>query len=1064
MVHYSRQRSNTGPGSGVGQVGSSSSKQTAKQQLKQMQQMEQQLRSHPVGLMTYLSNMRKLFKSHGEFCASQPWEVIVTTITFLVCLLTVMGKQSIFTEERTASGVASCPAADSSSSQTCKDGAEPSSQMENIVMTLIRCLAVLHCYYRFKKIHRMGSTFIMKIAGAYLAFTLALFLLIATSLGAPSSMKVRLLYDSWFMVLLLMDMQRVSRMAQFALSSSHHRRIAENIAHGMYVLAPTFTMDTMIKVMLMGVGSLTGIPKLEVYAWYAVVFNMVNFIVYMTFFPAGLSLVLELMYCTDGRPRWDVRQIIQTLPSEDSTSPVVHKVKIVGIASLLILHIVCHRPLIMTAATLAEHMHDPAVTQYSTIRLLVYLLFTNLEQIMLIAIMLVLSVKYLIYDGDVDEAQSLRKKYIEELNRKLSEEETTEMVMEETCKDDQDHVSNSTDEGIGGSRVGGGGNGGIGGGSSGSGPGTVSSCGSTGGHRMIINLEGEDHSSTDSTWSETTTPDFKDSGEPHQNMDFISSSDAEEEAAGLVAAARNAPAMRSLDECVQISRLPDGPPTLTDEEILMLIESKHIRTHVLEKVLCDDYLRGVDVRRKYIERSAKLNPSTMNNIPFKYYDYKAVMGACAESVIGYMTLPLGVVGPLKLDGKTYTVPMATTEGCLVASTNRGCSALRECGVTSSITDDGMSRAPVLRFPNCAKAVEAKAWMEEPEHFQILKGYFDSTSRFARLKSMRIRIAGRMLYVRFVARTGDAMGMNMLSKGVEFTLNKLMELFPEMTVLSLSGNVCSDKKPAAINWIEGRGKSVVCEAIVPKRIVSQTLKTTTADLCDLNSAKNQTGSAIAGSIGGFNAHAANIVTAIFIATGQDAAQNVGSSNCMTLMEPWGPDGRDLFITCTMPCIEVGTVGGGTVLAAQSACLEMLGVKGSHPTHPGQNASQLARVVCAAVLAGELSLMSALAAGHLVKSHLRHNRSTAQFGASPATPAGGASGTAIAAPAPPTPLRMTSEASLTHALSSSTLCSSLGLPSGGLVMRPIPPSRSNSTEDNNGSSASSSAGSKEEESKN
>merc|ERR1719376_1103400 len=127
-------------------------------------------------------------------------------------------------------------------------------------------------------------------------------------------MKVRLLYDSWFMVLLLMDTQRVSRMAQFALSSSHHRRIAENIAHGMYVLAPTFTMDTMIKVMLMGVGSLTGIPKLEVYAWYAVVFNMVNFIVYMTFFPAGLRLVLELMYCTDGRPRWDVRQIIQTLP------------------------------------------------------------------------------------------------------------------------------------------------------------------------------------------------------------------------------------------------------------------------------------------------------------------------------------------------------------------------------------------------------------------------------------------------------------------------------------------------------------------------------------------------------------------------------------------------------------------------------------------------------------------------------------------------------------------------------------------------------------------------------
>lgn len=113
-----------------------------------------------------------------------------------------------------------------------------------------------------------------------------------------------------------------------------------------------------------------------------------------------------------------------------------------------------------------------------------------------------------------------------------------------------------------------------------------------------------------------------------------------------------------------------------------------------------------------------------------------------------------------------------------------------------------------------------------------------------------------------------------------------------------------------------------------------LKTTTAALCDLNTTKNLTGSAMSGSIGGFNAHAANIVTAIFIATGQDAAQNVGSSNCITLMEPYGKNGDDLYMTVTMPSIEVGTVGGGTVLSAQSACLEMLGVKGSHPTSPGR----------------------------------------------------------------------------------------------------------------------------------
>lgn len=137
-----------------------------------------------------------------------------------------------------------------------------------------------------------------------------------------------------------------------------------------------------------------------------------------------------------------------------------------------------------------------------------------------------------------------------------------------------------------------------------------------------------------------------------------------------------------------------------------------------------------------------------------------------------------------------------------------------------------------------------------------------------------------------------------------------------------------------------------------------------------------GSAVAGSIGGFNAHAANVVTAIFIATGQDPAQNVGSSNCMTLMEPWGEDGNDLYVSCTMPSIEIGTVGGGTVLPAQASCLGMLGVKGAHSEIPGENANQLARIVCGTVLAGELSLLSALAAGHLVKSHLRHNRSSVQ----------------------------------------------------------------------------------------
>jgi hydroxymethylglutaryl-CoA reductase (NADPH) len=235
------------------------------------------------------------------------------------------------------------------------------------------------------------------------------------------------------------------------------------------------------------------------------------------------------------------------------------------------------------------------------------------------------------------------------------------------------------------------------------------------------------------------------------------------------------------------------------------------------------------------------------------------------------------------------------------------------------------------------------------------------------------MAGRNLYMRVTCSTGDAMGMNMVSKGVQNVLDYLQDDFPDMDVVSISGNFCSDKKSAAVNWIEGRGKSVVCEAVIREEVVRKVLKTNVQSLVELNVIKNLAGSAVAGALGGFNAHASNIVTAIFIATGQDPAQNVESSQCITMLEAVN-DGRDLHISVTMPSIEVGTVGGGTQLASQSACLDLLGVKGANRESPGSNARLLATVVAGAVLAGELSLISAQAAGHLVQSHMKYNRSS------------------------------------------------------------------------------------------
>jgi hydroxymethylglutaryl-CoA reductase (NADPH) len=143
------------------------------------------------------------------------------------------------------------------------------------------------------------------------------------------------------------------------------------------------------------------------------------------------------------------------------------------------------------------------------------------------------------------------------------------------------------------------------------------------------------------------------------------------------------------------------------------------------------------------------------------------------------------------------------------------------------------------------------------------------------------------------------------------------------------------------------------------------------MIETNRQKSHIGSAMAGSVGGFNAHAANIVTAVFLATGQDPAQNVESSNCLTIME-YADDGKSLHVSVTMPSIEVGTVGGGTQLPAQAGCLDICGVRGASKTAPGDNSRKLATIVGASVLAGELSLIAALAANHLVNSHMQHNR--------------------------------------------------------------------------------------------
>ena len=353
---------------------------------------------------------------------------------------------------------------------------------------------------------------------------------------------------------------------------------------------------------------------------------------------------------------------------------------------------------------------------------------------------------------------------------------------------------------------------------------------------------------------------------------------------------------RSPAECKQMLK-DKRAAELNDSELSDLAVSGIIPGYALEKTLenpvimtrLESLTRAVKIRRALVSRTPTTSETSTlverSKLPYEGYNYEYVYGACCENVIGYLPLPLGVAGPLIIDDQHYYLPMATTEGVLVASTNRGCKAINAGGgATTVLTGDGMTRGPCVGFPTLARAGAAKVWLDSEEGQKTMRSKFNSTSRFARLQTMKTALAGTYLYIRFKTTTGDAMGMNMISKGVECALEYMSEQagFEDMSIISLSGNYCTDKKAAAVNWIDGRGKSVVAEAIIPGNVVQTVLKSDVNALVELNTSKNLIGSAMAGSIGGFNAHAANIVTAMFLATGQDPAQNVESSNCITVM--------------------------------------------------------------------------------------------------------------------------------------------------------------------------------------
>lgn len=362
-----------------------------------------------------------------------------------------------------------------------------------------------------------------------------------------------------------------------------------------------------------------------------------------------------------------------------------------------------------------------------------------------------------------------------------------------------------------------------------------------------------------------------------------------------------------------------------------------------------DY-KSVSERRKALEKELKVN---LKNIGSFTLDETVAATRNCENMIGAVQVPIGVAGPLKINNKEYYIPLATTEGALVASVNRGCKAMTESG--GAAVDSyrvGATRGPVFKV----KSLEENSSLYDfiNTHTAEFNELAETTSGHISLTNVETNSVGLYRFVRFTFDTQDAMGMNMATLATQ-KIVELIESKMSVHCISLAGNYDVDKKPSWLNVIKGRGFEAWAEVTIPEKILKYTLKTSAKAVCDTWLAKCMIGSAMSGSMA-YNAQFANVVAALFLATGQDLGHIGEGSLGMTTTEII--NGKDLYVSVYLPDLMVGTVGGGTGLATQQEALALLGA---------ENSRKFAEIVAAAVLAGEISLLASLSEGTLAKAH-------------------------------------------------------------------------------------------------
>ena len=360
----------------------------------------------------------------------------------------------------------------------------------------------------------------------------------------------------------------------------------------------------------------------------------------------------------------------------------------------------------------------------------------------------------------------------------------------------------------------------------------------------------------------------------------------------------------------------------------------------------NDYTReAADQRRAFAEEHTG---AQLDHVSAYSFDPSETAGNI-ENFIGVAQVPLGLAGPVVVNGEDakgeFYVPMATAEGTLVASYNRGMKLVREAGgVKTTVMDDAMQRAPAFLFTSAREARDFGEWLTE--HFDAIKEAAEQTTRSGRLRDIEQYSASRILFTRFNYTTGDAAGQNLTGKATAAACAWLMANYDgDIERFLLESNFATDKKSSQVNMLRTRGKRVVAEATIP------------GPLFEARQVSN-----LGGFMSGVNnngAHSANGITAVFIATGQDVA-NVAESSAAFVFAELRPNG-DYYYSVTIPSLIVATYGGGTGLPTQRECLQMLGCYGTGKVR------KLAEIVAATVLCGELSLGSAIVAEEWVEAH-------------------------------------------------------------------------------------------------